>query len=297
MKPSALAPALASLAHQQYGLFTWQQAVDAGYTKHVIRGHALAGRWQRVQHSVYLAQSDPPSFWHRCAGALLVAAPGSAVIGCTALRAHGISALSRYERIHVGQLEAGSTVVRRGIRLVRPAPACIAVARSGSLPIAVAVLDEALRRGLVERADLEREWGAIPQGARGRRTARRALELTDPRAESPPESMLRVAMVMGGLPAPEVQLVINDAAGDFLARSDLGYSQWRIAIEYDGAGTHRDDPQTFREDRRRQNQLLNAGWTVLRFTGADLFGEPAVMIATIRAAIAAAMRRQRSLPA
>ena len=308
--PQPLNPGLAQLASRQHGMFTWSQAMACGYSKHVIRGHAHAGRWQRVHYGVYVAQAESPSFWQRCFGTLLAALTGSAISGRSALRAHGVSVMDRYYRVEVrpplrialtpsrdAEPDDPSTAMVRGVRVVRPAIACMDVARADSLALAVAALDEVLRRGIATREELELVWATLPAGTRGRRTARRALDLADPRAESPPESMLRVAMVTAGLPTPEVQIVITDANGAFVARTDLGYSKLRLAIEYDGAATHRDDPHTFREDRRRQNRLLAEGWTVLRFTGADLFGQPETMIATIREALHAARRRDRSLPA
>jgi very-short-patch-repair endonuclease len=95
----------------------------------------------------------------------------------------------------------------------------------------------------------------------------RVVSLVDGRAESPQESRLRVAMVLGGLPKPEVQWDIRDATG-FVARVDLAYPQWRIAIEYDGvwhAGADQLHP-----DRRRLNRLQAAGWTVLHVTSTRL---------------------------
>ena len=60
----------------------------------------------------------------------------------------------------------------------------------------------------------------------------------------------------------------------------------RIAIEVDGWAWHV-DVERFQADRRRQNALVNAGWTVLRFTWHDLTADPERVIAQIRAALAA----------
>jgi len=48
------------------------------------------------------------------------------------------------------------------------------------------------------------------------------------------------------------------------------------------------DVERFQADRRRQNRLVAAGWTVLRFTWHDLTGRPAEVIAEIRVAVARA---------
>ncbi len=40
------------------------------------------------------------------------------------------------------------------------------------------------------------------------------------------------------------------------------------------------------KDVRRQNRLVAAGWTVLRFTSADVFGRPDELLAAVRRALA-----------
>jgi very-short-patch-repair endonuclease len=84
------------------------------------------------------------------------------------------------------------------------------------------------------------------------------------------ETRLRLALVLAGLPKPEVQVPLPDA----VARADLYYPAQRLVIEYDGA-THRD---SLAADNRRQNRLINAGYRVLRFTASDLGGDVAAMV-------------------
>ncbi len=98
------------------------------------------------------------------------------------------------------------------------------------------------------------------RGMRGRRIARQALVLADPRSESVPESELRLRLVQIGLPTPEPQLVVADADGTFIGRLDLGWRRWRLGLEYDGR--YHDDPEQYARDRRRHNRFRAAGWTV-----------------------------------
>ena len=83
------------------------------------------------------------------------------------------------------------------------------------------------------------------------------------------------------LPRPAAQISIVDR-GLFIARPDLLYEAQRLAIEYDG-GTHRDN---LAKDNRRQNRLINAGYRVLRFTSSDVYGNPAGIVAQVRAELA-----------
>jgi hypothetical protein len=69
-------------------------------------------------------------------------------------------------------------------------------------------------------------------------------------SESPQESRLRVILIGDGLPAPTPNLVIVDDAGQFLARCDLGYEEWKVAVEYDGI-VHADEIQRAADATRR----------------------------------------------
>ena len=144
------------------------------------------------------------------------------------------------------------------------------------------LVDRLLRARLVTRPDLDK-YANRRAGERGIRRFKRVVALADGRAESPQESRLRVALVLGGLPTPDVQWEIHDADG-FVARVDLGYPQWRIALEYDGVW-HAGAAQLPR-DRQRLNRLQLAGWLVIHVTADrlrdDLPGLPREIALTIQ---------------
>jgi very-short-patch-repair endonuclease len=54
-------------------------------------------------------------------------------------------------------------------------------------------------------------------------------------------------------------------------------------VEFDGQ-VHR-ERGVFVADLRRQNALVAAGWTVLRFPSADVLGRPESVVALIRRAL------------
>jgi hypothetical protein len=109
---------------------------------------------------------------------------------------------------------------------------------------------------------------AAEPGARGSRRLVEAVALADPRAESPPETRLRVALVRAGLPRPEVQFPVLDEYGFELARADLAYPSAKLAIEYDGS-THF-EPSRARRDRERDGELDGIGWQTLRVVADDV---------------------------
>ena len=110
------------------------------------------------------------------------------------------------------------------------------------------------------------------------------------------ETRLRLLLIRAGFPDPTVQAELRDSKGSFVARADLYYPTARLVIEYDG-GNHRD---RLVEDNRRQNLLVNAGYTLLRFTASDIYDRPEVLLAQVRVAIGFTPRRmgdvRRALP-
>jgi hypothetical protein len=109
---------------------------------------------------------------------------------------------------------------------------------------------------------------AAEPGARGSRRLVEAVALADPRAESPPETRLRVALIRAGLPRPEVQFPVLDEYGFELARADLAYPAAKLAIEYDGAAHF--EPRRARHDRERDGELAGIGWQTLRVVADDV---------------------------
>ena len=92
---------------------------------------------------------------------------------------------------------------------------------------------------------------------------------------------MRLAILRAGLPAPVPQLTIRMDNG-YVIRVDLGWPEFRVALEYDGA-YHADRVQMQR-DRRRLNELAQQGWTVLHATASDLH-DPSAVLGTLRSVL------------
>jgi very-short-patch-repair endonuclease len=90
-------------------------------------------------------------------------------------------------------------------------------------------------------------------------------------------ALLRGARVRGWIPDYPV-------AG--VGRIDIAFPDLKLAIEVDGRAWHVADDR-FQRDRSRQNELVRRGWTVLRFTWADLVTRPQHVVLTITATLAA----------
>jgi very-short-patch-repair endonuclease len=146
-------------------------------------------------------------------------------------------------------------------------------------PALLAVTDQLLARGCTTAA-LQDQLDRHPSG-RGCARARAVLPSADRRAGSPMESVLRWLLHVAGVPAPDLQHAIWTPVAEFHA--DLAWAEQRVLVEFDGDG-HR-DRRVFVEDLRRQNALVAAGWTILRFSSADVLGRPEQVIAAIVAAL------------
>ena len=62
---------------------------------------------------------------------------------------------------------------------------------------------------------------------------------------------------------------------------DFVFRQQRLVVEVDGWAWHH-TPDRFQRDRSKQNALVTAGWTVLRFTWFDLADRPTAVLDLIR---------------
>jgi very-short-patch-repair endonuclease len=260
--------------------------------------------WRRILRDVYADTALPRTHGTAITGAALISPASAVFAGRSAaflLGAESLADESTPVEIVVPEMDRFGPV--SGLRVRRtlladdevrsvgrlfcttPLRTALDIARSEDLVDAVVALDVLLARGLVRRSDLVAAAAALPTG-RGTRRAVHAVDLADERAESPPESRLRLLLRSAGL-RPEPQYVIRDGDGRFVARVDLAFPEHRIAIEYDGAWHGR--PGQLARDRRRLNALVAAGWTVLHVTAADMH-EPTVVVASVRTLLG---RRER----
>ncbi len=108
---------------------------------------------------------------------------------------------------------------------------------------------------------------------RGARLARQASGLVRPRVDSATETRLRLLVVLAGLPEPETGLDVFDRHGAWIARPDLSYPKFRIAIEYDGRH-HAESDRQWAKDIGRREHYDRAGWRVIVVTAKHLYQQP-----------------------
>ncbi|MGA7205173.1 MAG: DUF559 domain-containing protein [Specibacter sp.] len=271
--------------------FTAAEAQARGLTRAALRGREVAG----VSHGLYR-----PAEWdfsmREAARALCAATPGAWISHSTASRLHELVLppwLSDSNELHFSKARKLPSVRRKGItghrvtsfsdevetdeglHISTRARTWLDMARTLPLEDLVCMGDQLIRIPRPEFEDRHEPYATLEslramvgrhRNLQGIVRAREALELMRVGADSPPETLLRLAMVDAGLPEPELQLTLRKGRG--APSADAGYRSRRIALQYDGAH-HLDEAQQH-SDRYRDRAFEAAGWTVLIFTEADL---------------------------
>ncbi|HEY5049956.1 MAG TPA: type IV toxin-antitoxin system AbiEi family antitoxin domain-containing protein, partial [Acidothermaceae bacterium] len=214
--------------------FTYADAINAGYTRGLIRYLVSTGRWLVLRRGVYcdiaLSERADPVWLHATAASLVMTA-GSAISHETA---------GTLCELPVGQRHAGSPTTARqpptiylthppasrharrghpgviervaalppshlayfqGLLITGAARTVVDLARFRPYAEGVAIADAALHLEITTNAQLVavrdacRSWPGINR-------ASKVIEFADGAAESPLESRSRVAFALGGLPTP-----------------------------------------------------------------------------------------------
>ncbi|MFJ4232106.1 hypothetical protein [Cellulosimicrobium sp. I38E] len=275
------------------------------------RRRLAAGEWERVRRGAY-RDTPPPDVPPLVAERALAVARARAV--AHALRAdpvvshasaallHGLpvwelpttthvfqpyrrsGSAARDVTRHVGEVGAEDRVTTLGVTatsLARTAADCL---RTMPALDGLVVADAALARG-VRRSDVAAVLDRLPRG-RGSRQGRHLLELADPGAESARETWLRYVLLRTGLPRPDTQVPLRTEVGP--VRVDLGWTRWRLLLEFDGLVKYRTGPSGLapREDpgrvlvqeKLRQEAIERTGNRLLRVTSRD---RPAHVVARV----------------
>lgn len=136
---------------------------------------------------------------------------------------------------------------------------------------AVKAGDWLLRRGLVNLAELDVMARREPWRL-GAVHVPHVIGLLDCRADSPPESELRLFMPACGLPVPEPNAPVTTGDGEFLGRGDLVLRLWRLVLEYEGR-QHAFDVEQFNRDIGRYDGFRAHDWDYLQNT-AEMQSQP-----------------------
>lgn len=269
------------------GLFVGSHAVSEGF---LTKRQLDSGPFRRVLHNVYVDPDVAHDHQLMARAAALLMPAGPAIGGRSAAAWFGAPFAAASDPVLVvvppGVLWRGpqgvlvhKTPLRPdeiwtsddGVRLTTARRTAWEIATMETTGTAVALLDGMLHAAANDGGGLtEAELAAEILSRRGQWRSSRAMKLlplVDGRAMSPPESRVRVACHLAGLPHPVPQFeVVED--GVFLGQVDLAWPEAKLIVEYEGA-YHFDELQ-IRKDDRRYARLVAAGWQVIRLSSADL---------------------------
>jgi very-short-patch-repair endonuclease len=281
-------------ARAQGGVVSHEQLAQSGLSRPAIARLTAAGRLVRLGRGVYLAGGAPLTLRARLWAAVI--STGGVLARSTAGRLWGVYTDSD-PLIHVALPHARRTVMPDSVAVHRQVIPPREVSHRTGLPTtsrrwtvldllatlgpadAVRLADRAVQRGWIDKHDCERRLRAQPHRPGNAQLRRVNAQLGDDAAatsERRLHQILRRAGLSGWIANHDVW-----SDGELVAVLDVAFPQLGLAIEVDGMAYHV-DVDRFRRDRSRQNALVALGWTVLRFTWADLTERPGYVVATIR---------------
>jgi hypothetical protein len=270
--------------------FRGRQAVRGGS----LTNYQLRTRYQAIYRDVYVRDDLRVTAAVRARAAWLWASGDCVLCGVSAAAALGtkwIDGDPPAELIRDDRHSPPGIVVRsyglapedvcsvRGMRTTTPLRTAFDIGRTRPQDQAIPLLDALMAATGLKPADVMALADSRPR-IRGVRQLRAAIERSDGGAESPQESRVRLMLVRAGLPAPETQIEFRDEYGHAFIRVDMGWREWKVAVEYDGI-QHWSDRKQRSWDIDRIAILETMGWTVIRIS-AEMLSRPRVVIDRVR---------------
>lgn len=285
---------LASIASEQYGVFTQQQAIAAGIKPRSIGDRTARGTYERLFPRVYgiagsadgwyrsvlaavFAATDPAAASHRTAAYLWALTDRRPEVIEVVSRRHLRVKRERYRVRESKDLRSSDIVAVDGIPTTTAVRTVVDLGASAAPWFVEKCLDTGLRTQLFTAWDVHRFIARVARrGRTGIGTIRPMVEdrltwagITD----SDLEDLFRRVVAPTPYPMPEPQYTLFERADGCVGRFDFAYPTRMALIETDSEGYHM-DPVSFQRDREKQNRAHALGWTVYRFTWRQLIDGP-----------------------
>jgi Protein of unknown function (DUF559) len=242
----------------------------------------------------------------RAAAALATSGPGAVISHHTAAELHGLDLLTTPPgvavtrlpgqgsrsgktgvQVHVARLPASHISSRVAIPLTTVSRTVVDLARSLDFTSGVVVADSALHKRLTSKPRLHAVLAELPR-SRGAGQAASVIDFADSLSESVLESIARAVFREHDLPPPELQVELG--GGEFAARVDFYWREFRTVVEVDGAMKY-DDRSAAMRQLRRDSRLRRAGFEVEHFTWREITETPGQVVAAIRVAFSRGLER------
>ena len=295
---------IASIAAGQHATVSRRQLLDAGVTRDMI-GHRVRGSLLVPMHAGVYRMAGSPLTWHqRIMGATLAAGAGAVASHRAAGFLLGLEGIEPSREVTVDPAQAPhprGVIVHRmnlarhdiedrdGIPRTRAPATILGLAAVVPPPVLEGALDDALLRGLVSCAQLERRLDA--GGRHGRNGAAALGALLAARAGAPrwtqSEFERRLFALAGGaslpLPVPQFEVVLPDGRRVYL---DFAWPDSLLALEAQSYRFHA-GRIAWSRDQMRMAILVSMGWRIIPVTWEDLVRSPQELLETLKRARAA----------
>lgn len=279
-------------AASRHGLIDRETILELGGTDHSIQNELDRGKWKQTHPGVYYLNVTPLTWRTRVCAAVLAG-------GARTLASHRTAAL-------LWELDGifGSIIEITAPHSDRPIPEGVIVHRTrrrlpsaavDSIPVTTVertlldlaaivpdrVLEKAMMSALhrrlttIEAVDqtLGTEGG---RGVKGTRRLRRVLALAEAGITASVAEVDLAAIIRGApVPSPQTQLQVRLPDGSN-AYPDFAWVDRMKLVEADGYGSH-STPEQLDRDLTRQNQLMELGWQVRRFSARQIAQEPLIV--------------------
>lgn len=298
--------AITEVSSRQYGLFSRLQAENMGIGDGMLKRALACGRLTHEAEGVYGMPGWPESWWRRVWRAYLATGPHAVLSHETAATVHRLTNFPRgrivlltphgdhhwhglAEMRQSKDIDEAHVSMAAGMRVttvVRTLFDLAAVTSTGRLAVAI---EDAHIVGQCRLEELQAFYdGLRRRGKRGMKKLGKILADRGP-GYVPSQSWLQRRMLKvladAGLPKPKVEAQLPWRA-DRESRCDALYERERVLLEADGRRWHvRVDQMA--EDRRRDREAQNHGYRPYRFVYHELRYDPAVVVETVREALAA----------
>lgn len=293
---------VAAVAAERRFLITRGEVLELGGSMDVIRNRLESGHWVRVHAGVYQIDQRPLDRRGRLQAAVLACGSKARVSHRAALLLWGMDGI-RSAPVEVtmpfGNLAIPENVIvhrsrrptpsreRSGIPVSGPERALLESCASVPPIVVGKALDSALRLNITS---LDRIWMMLAleggRGVRGTKALRRVLvdRSHDTATDSGSEYELLHHMKRALLPLPDLGFELHPESGrripDFLW-PDLGK-----AVEVDGLDAH-SSADRLDDDLQRQNELMDLGLELRRFSARQVRRDPKGVVEQIRRFLAA----------
>ena len=280
---------VARLAGRQQGRIAYDQL------RHVGAGKATIHRWSKGGYlhwelpRVYAVGHPGRTLESDLAAAVLYAGPGGMLGAETAVWWFGLlryaprqifvstpRQVQDYANIAVHRERNLDRVFHRGLPVTTPSQAILDYAATRPrIDLLRFVLANAEYEGHLDIRALQRLTG---RGIAGSAAVNNALQIHLPQlahTRSRAERLLLIICQAGGVPIPETNVYVQN----YLV--DAHWCHAKLIVEIDGTRGHR-TPAQIRRDHRRDFELRQAGYIVLRYTEDQLESDPEAIVSELR---------------